>query len=426
MPRKSLTPRTILLATIALAALLWISRSIGPGIASAQEAKTGESRPMILNKPPIRKIFDPNPTPHGVALDMDRGEVFVTNDNRVGGRSILVYPAEFDPAMSDKIMEPKRRISGPKTNLGSICGITLSPEFHEMFTVNNDGGDNMTAFPYEANGNVAPSRELNVPHGAWGAFLETKRDEMFISVEHVNKITVYKRTATGDDDPLRFIQGPKTMLADPHGIYVDSDRNEIYVANHGHYRETKVGEGYQLFGDGKLAKVRGSQASPGIVEPLTPSTGRFIPASITVYPRTANGNVAPIRTIGGSKSGMNLPLGIHLDPVSGQIVVANSGDQSVLFFDRNANGDVAPVRVIKGPATEMKDPSAVFVDTKRNELWVTNWGGHTINVYARTAQGNAAPVRVVRTAAKNAASTGFGNPGTLAYDPKRKEILVPN
>ena len=123
---------------------------------------------------------------------------------------------------------------------------------------------------------------------------------------------------------------------------------------------------------------------------------------------------------------MNLPLGIHLDTVTGQIVVANSGDNSVLFFDKNAHGDVAPVRILRGTATELKGPSGVFVDQKRNELWVTSWDGHTITVFPRTVQGNVAPVRVVRTAPKDAAATGFGNPGTLAYDPKRKEILVPN
>ena len=427
MLRKLLARSLVVLASLTLTVMWWISKSDGLGVAAAQEAKKpGENRPMILNKPPIRKIFDPYPTPHGVALDVDRGEVFVTNDNRVGGRSILVYPAEFDPALSSRVMEPKRRIAGPKTGLGAICGITISPEFKELFTVNNDGGDNMSTFPFEANGNMPPSRELNVPHGAWGLFMDRKYDEMYVTVEHVNRVSVYKRTATGDEDPLRFIQGPKTMLADPHGIYVDNEKNEVYVVSHGHYRETKVGEEYQLFGDGKLAKMRGSQASPGIVEPLAPSTGRFIPASITVYPRTAKGDVAPLRTIGGAQTKMNLPLGIHMDTVTGQIVVANSGDNSVLFFDRNATGDVAPVRILRGTATELKGPSGVFVDQKRNELWVTSWDGHTITVFPRTVQGNVAPVRVVRTAPKDAAATGFGNPGTLAYDPKRKEILVPN
>ena len=28
------------------------------------------------------------------------------------------------------------------------------------------------------------------------------------------------------EDAIRYIQGPKTQLADPHGIYVDAGRNE--------------------------------------------------------------------------------------------------------------------------------------------------------------------------------------------------------
>ena len=427
MLKKLAAPSLMILASMALTVMLWNGEGGGLGVAVAQENTTAvENRPMILDKPPIRKIYDPNPTFNGIAMDVERGEVFVTNDNRVGGRSVLIYRAEFDPAMSDRVMEPLRRISGNRTGLGAICGIAVSPKFREMFNVNNDGSDTMMVHPYEANGNMPPSRELNVPHGAWGLFMEEEHDELFVTVEHVNRVDVYRRTATGDDEPLRFLQGPQTMLADPHGLYVDPERNEIYVASHGHYRETKVGEAYQLQGEGRLARNRGSHVHPGIVEQLAPSTGKFIPAAITVYSRTAQGNVPPLGTIGGSRTQLNLPLGIHMDPVSNQIVVANSGDNSVLFFDRNANGNVAPVRILRGSATNLKGVSGVFVDPKRNEMWITSWDNHTITVFPRTVQGNVVPVRVVRSAPEGASATGFGNPGTLAFDPNRKQILVPN
>jgi len=115
-----------------------------------------------------------------------------------------------------------------------------------------------------------------------------------------------------------------------------------------------------------------------------------------------------------------------LDPVSRQIAVANSGDASVLFFDKNANGDVAPVRMIKGPATGLDGPSGIFIDTKRNEIWVANWDNHTATVYSRTAEGNVAPLRTMRSAPKGKNFAGFGNIGDVVYDPKRKELLVPN
>jgi DNA-binding beta-propeller fold protein YncE len=215
---------------------------------------------------------------------------------------------------------------------------------------------------------------------------------------------------------LRFIQGPHTELADPHGLYVDSERNEVFVTNHGNWRETKTEEDIE------------SQASAreGAALPLVPSTGKFVPPSITVYSRTANGDTAPLRVIQGSRTQLNVPLGITRDPASGQLVVANSGGNTVLFFDGNANGDVAPVRILKGPATNLKAPTGVLIDTKRSELWVTSWENHVTNVFDRTSDGNVAPLRYIRSAPKDAPPATFGTPGAVAWDPKRQEILVPN
>ncbi len=135
----------------------------------------------------------------------------------------------------------------------------------------------------------------------------------------------------------------------------------------------------------------------------------------------------PLRTIQGSKTGLNWPHGVYLDPVSGQIVVTNTGDDSVLFFDKKANGNVAPVRVIQGPATGLDGPTGVVLDKKRNELWVTNWNNHTATVYPRTAEGNVAPLRRIRSApASTPRATGFGNPGDVLFDSRRGEILIPN
>jgi DNA-binding beta-propeller fold protein YncE len=238
---------------------------------------------------------------------------------------------------------------------------------------------------------------------------------LYITTEHINKVTVYRRTAQESEEPLRFIQGPHTGLADPHGIYVDDKSNEVLVSNHGNWRETKTGE--------ETRKSRYYGITP---EPLGPSSGRFELPSITMYPRTAQGDVAPVRTIQGSKTQLNLPLGVTRDPVTGQIVVANSGGDSILFFEGTANGNVGPVRILKGPATNVKTPGGVLIDTKRDELWVTNWENHIATVFSRTAQGNVTPLRFIRSAPKDAPHATFGTPGALGWDAKRKQILVPN
>src|SRR5262249_34887702 len=150
------------------------------------------------------------------------------------------------------------------------------------------------------------------------------------------------------------------------------------------------------------------------------------PPSITVYAKDAKGNARPLRTIQGRSTQLNWPTGIVVDEDRNLIYVANDGGNSVLVFDGGASGDAAPVRVIKGSASLVSNPTGVFLDKKNNELWVTNFGNHTSAVYGPDANGDAAPVRVVRSAPSNQPVPGLGNPHPIAYDTRRKQILVPN
>jgi len=400
---------------ISLAALLWVAKSNWISIAAAQVSRNAAvpRTPLVFDKAPVRVVEDANPSFNAIAMDSDDSEVLISNNNKASTPSILVYPTEFKT--TDRVMEPKRRIGGPTARLGDICGIAVSPQNKEIYTVQGEEPE-MKVFPLDGNGDMDAARSLKVAHGSADVYLDSKNDELFITTEHINKITVYKRSARGSDKPVRFIQGPHTQIADPHGLYVDSDSNELFVTNYGSWRETASDEDVE-----SRASDREEAALP-----LAASTGKFVPPSIGVYSRTAQGDAAPLRVIQGAHTQLNLPLGVARDPVTGQIVVANSGGDSVLFFDAKASGDVAPVRVLKGAATNLKSPTGVLVDTKRNELWVTSWENHTTNVFPRTAQGNMAPVRYIRSAPKDAPPATFGTPGAVAWDPQRKEILVPN
>jgi DNA-binding beta-propeller fold protein YncE len=154
--------------------------------------------------------------------------------------------------------------------------------------------------------------------------------------------------------------------------------------------------------------------------------GRFDPPSITVYAGDATGDVAPIRRIQGAKTGLNWPMAVSVDATRNEIAVANSGDSSIRIFARGADGDAAPVRVLKGPRTGIHGPMGVTFDVKNDELWVANYGDHTALVFARSAGGDVAPKRIVRNAPAGSPTVGFGNPGAVAYDSKRDELLVPN
>ena len=156
------------------------------------------------------------------------------------------------------------------------------------------------------------------------------------------------------------------------------------------------------------------------------STGKFVAYSITVYSRTANGDVAPLRMIRGPQTELSLPMKIHFDAIHNEIAVANSGGDSILIFSGAANGNVAPVRKIQGPSTGLTNPTGVYIDSKNDEIWVASPGSHGLAVYERTADGDVAPLRVIRSAPAGSAAVGIGNPGGIAYDSIRKQILVPN
>lgn len=377
---------------------------------AAPDAKMSPA-PMGADIRPIRTIQDPYPMLAGIAVDGVNNEVAVADQNLF---NLLVFDRTID---STGIAEPRRKIGGPKTKILFICGVEIDPVNREIYTVNNDIMDNMLVFAHEQRGDVAAARELKVDHGAWGVSLDRDHDEVGITVQHINKVAIYRRTAQGDEAPLRILQGPRTGLADPHGIFLDGKNDEIFVTNHGSWHMVATGKR-----DLGIREILSRFPDP----PLIPSTGQFEPPSIKVYARAASGDAAPLRVIQGPKTRLNLPLGVYVDQAHDQIAVANDGGDSILFFSRTARGDVAPVRTLEGPATGLKNPVGVYLDAQHDELWVSNWGNRTATVYKRTAQGNTPPLRTVRVAPREEPVLGFGNLGAVAYDPLRDQLLVPN
>src|SRR5689334_22311615 len=199
------------------AGVLWIGRS------QAQNSpRTPERKTVIIDRDPVRELLeDPYSNFSGMAIDEEKGELLLSNDNERKGQSIETYHVEFPPERSDRVTEPLRMIAGPKADLGDICGIAISPEFNEIYKVSGEGNSELGVFPLNGNGDMEATRWLPTSHGAWGVFLDKPADELYVTIEHVNRVAVYKRNAGMTDDAVRFIQGPKTQMADPHGIFVD-------------------------------------------------------------------------------------------------------------------------------------------------------------------------------------------------------------
>src|SRR5262249_7576838 len=315
---------------------------------------------------------------------------------------------------SGEVTKPLRQITGPATAMMFIAGVALDPQRQEIFTVCNDIGDLMLVFSYDGHGNIRPKRMLNVPHQSWGLSLNQARDELAVTVERSNMVAIYRREAQKGEAPLRVIRGSSTGMADPHGVYFDEANKEIFVSNHGNKAT------------GRLPAESEDEAPQHTFTETIYIGGHLDLPSITVYPEDAEGDTKSLRNIQGSKTRLNWPMGLDVDPDHNEIAIANSGDSSVLLFGRTDTGDVAPRRVVAGNQTGLNHPMGVAFDRVNDELWVTNYNDHTALVFSRNAEGNVVPKRIIRNAPAGTRTVGFGNPGSIAYDSKRQELLVPN
>lgn len=376
-------------------------RTARAALAADAEGAPGQAAPVGGDIAPARYVADAYPSLHSVVVDPDANQVAVSDSNR---GAIFFYDRSAG-GHSEQMANPERVIRGPRTGMMFVAGLSLDTADREIFAVNNDIGDRMEVFPYDSEGNIKPKRVLSVPHGAWGVAFNPMRKEVAVSIEHPNTVVVYRREASGTEAPLRVLRGAETELADPHGIVIDPGHNEMLVANHGNWAPLTREE---------------AEAEGGL------KGGHFAMPSINIYGVEAKGDDKPSRKIQGAQTQLNWPMGLSLDAMHDEIAVANYGTNSILVFRRDANGNAAPVRVIKGDRTGVLGPMGVAIDTKNDELWVTNYREHTAVVFARTANGNVAPKRVLRNAPAGTPAVGFGNPGAIAYDSKRGQILVPN
>jgi 6-phosphogluconolactonase (cycloisomerase 2 family) len=398
-------------------------------VISVQEAQTGRAAPTadaetaraeVAQRTPLRAIGDPYGLFSAVGLDLRNKEVVLQDENLF---RILTYDRTANTPASAPLSEPKRFIAGDLTNLALNCALYVDPQNGDIYTVNNDSIDSTVVFSRQAKGNVAPDREFHTPHGTFGIAVDEKEQEAFFTVQHSHAVVVFPKMAKDEEPPIRSIQGDHTGLGDPHGIAVDVKNDVIFVSNFGSTntmrRSTATTRSY---GRGP----QGKEFWPLDRDDAVPGSGRNVPPSITVYPKKASGDAAPVRVIQGPATQLDWPAGMAVDSDRGELYVANDMGASVLVFSTTANGDAAPIRVLKGPKTLLKYPDGVALDLENHELWVANFGNHAATVYKLDASGDTAPLRIIRSGPLNASVPALGNPFSVAFDTKRKEILVPN
>lgn len=190
---------------------------------------TSSQQPAAANRSMPRRTTKPN-WPVGIWLEGRVG--MIPGSGKFLAPAITVYSRT-----SSGDTAPLRVIEGPKTQLDWPTGIAVDPERGEIY-VANDMGDSVLVFDANASGDVAPIRTLKGPKSLiknpTGVHLDLKNGELWTANYGNHAATVHKLTASGDTPPLRVIRSaplnqPTPGMGNPHAVAYDTKREQILV-----------------------------------------------------------------------------------------------------------------------------------------------------------------------------------------------------
>ena len=245
---------------------------------------------------------------------------------------------------------PTRLLAGQSTRLGRSMHDIRYDAVHDEFLVTNPFAQAILVFRGGASGEEPPIRIIQGPTtqltgglfsgGADRLDVDPVHDEIFIPGG--DRILVYPRTGNGDVPPLRIIEGPDTRLRRVNSIAVDPLHHVVVAGTGSRYQD-----GY---------------------------------AAILIYNRTAEGNVKPRGMIMGPKTGLISVHQLRVNPDRGWIVMAQAGSYGDLepeevfigVWSINDNGNVAPRWKLGGPNSIMKKPRGIALNPKDKEIYVAD------------------------------------------------------
>jgi DNA-binding beta-propeller fold protein YncE len=390
---------------------------------------------------PIRQVY----TPHGtfaITVDENTQRMFLTVQH---DSAVVVYDKHAHGEDA-----PLALIQGDKTRLADPHGIALDPQRHLLYVANHGSvhsvlpGDpegrrkglghregkqywpasldnavpgsghvapsSITVYAEDTNGDVPPVRYIEGPHTQlnWptGIALNTEDDELFVANDGGNSLLVFKASASGDAAPIRVVKGPKSLISFPTGAYYDAKNHELWVANFGNHTANAYDP--KTSGDSPpLRVIRSAPAgipAPGMGNPhpiaYDPKRQQILVPNcvarprIAAFDRMADGEADPKRSIEGWRTMLGRTMhGIAYDPYKDEFTVPQQFAQAILTFRGGANGEEAPIRVIQGPHTKLRSPDLMAEDPVHREIFVTE--SNTVYVYPLDASGDIAPIRTL-------------------------------
>lgn len=184
----------------------------------------------------------------------------------------------------------------------------------------------------------------------------------------------------GNTPPNRRLLGPATELVGPVQAYVDTTSDELYVLDRGSNQVLVYSSASSI--DGDVAPVRRiGGANSGISTPSSflfrESSGQMVvinPTEILTFENftTASGDPPPIgRVSGGATTFSRLTFGVINS--AGALFLADGGSNSLLYFEswQFDQNNTAPTRTVSGVNTGILSPGQ-FSLTSSDEIYLGN------------------------------------------------------
>ena len=216
-----------------------------------------------------------------MVLDKKNDEIILQDENLF---QIMYYDRGTNTPPAASMSEPKRVIGGAQTQMEFNCALYVDPNSGDVYSINNDTLNRMTVFSRNAKGDTRPDRVLQTPHRTYGVAVDEANNELFMSVQDPPQVVVYNKGASGNEKPIRTIQGNKTGLADAHGLGLDTKNGWVFIANYGSAAQ------YGQRGGRGRASASGTDDAGNVVEDggeerrrgMIAGSGKYYPPSIII------------------------------------------------------------------------------------------------------------------------------------------------
>jgi hypothetical protein len=225
------------------------------------------------------------------------------------------------------------------------------------------------------------------------------RDEIVVPNQFAQAVLTFRGGATGEEPPIRVIQGNLTKLEGSSGVVIDTKNNEIIT-------ERFV---FAIDANGNIPPKRTLKYSVAAVDTANDlyisTRGTDTGTELLVFDRKSDSD-QPLRVIGGPKTMLVNPSRIRAH--NGWIVVAHDGVQTdnpnnlsyVGIWSVNDSGDVPPRWTFGGPNQMLVKPRGVDIDPKNQTVIVTDKELNAVLTYHAPEMFRAPGARPVLTAGR--------------------------